>query len=87
MPTYYIRTPLPLDDMDRAIFAGHHFEKTGNQLAVVPNAAGTECLVKVNCDCDDPNMILPVDFVPTEIITDIEVARALLNSENWTTPS
>ena len=85
MPTYFIRTPLPLDDMDRAIFAGHHYEKTGNELAVLRNAAATECLVKVNCDHAIED-VLPVGFTPTEVITDIDVARALLNSAEWTTP-
>ncbi len=82
MPTYFIRTPLPLDATVRAVFAQHHAEKTGNQLAVMTNVAGTECLVKVTCD-HPVGEVLPDGFVPTQVIDDIDEARVLLESAPW----
>ena len=83
MTTYFIRTALPLDESHRAVFAQHHSEATnGNQLSVMTNGAGTECLVKVNCS-HTIESIMPVGFVSLEIITDIDVARALLHSAGW----
>ena len=83
MPTYFIRANLPIDSGHRIQLAYHHLEKTGNQLSVINNGAGTECLIKVNCDHAIED-VLPAGFVATDVITDIETARALLNSAGWT---
>lgn len=83
MTTYYIRALLPLLDSDKAVFAAHHAETTsGNQLAVMVNGAQTECLIKCNCD-HAIDEILPEGFVPLEVLTSAEDARALLNSIEW----
>ncbi len=82
MATYFIRTPLPLAEENRAAFAQCHHESTGNALSVLPNAAGTECLVKVNCD-HSIEEVLPAGFVPTAVLTDLDEVRALLGSEQW----
>ena len=82
MPTYFIKTTLPLSDADRAVFAYHHSETTGNQLSVMHNVAGTQCLVKVNCN-HAIDEVLPPDFVPLEVFTDIDAVRTLLGTADW----
>lgn len=83
--TYFIRTTLPLSDAHRAIFADRHREGTGNQLSVLNNGAGTECLVKVTCDRVTGD-IVPLDLTPIDVIEGVEAARVLLADPLWTAP-
>jgi hypothetical protein len=84
MPTtYFIRTPLPLDSAAQLHFADRHREGTGNQLSILNNGAGTECLVKVTSDRVLAE-VLPDGFTPTDVIEGVEAARVLLADPAWT---
>ena len=83
MHTYYIITALPLATEHRFILEGYHREATGNALAVIPNADKTACIVKVKTT-RLPEEIVPAGLVASDVLSDIEEARALLASAPWT---
>lgn len=83
MQTYFIVTPLPLALEHRFVLAGYHRESTGNELAVIPNAAKTACIVKVKT-ARLPEEIVPSGMVASDVLSDLDEARALLASEPWT---
>ena len=83
MAIYYIHTTLPLNPLHEAALADGHARSTnGNALAVITNVVGTECLIKVVWPFELAD-IIPVDLVPLEVLTNIEVVRALLASDGW----
>jgi hypothetical protein len=81
MQTNFYRTDAPLSDEHRAYFTACHQEHfPGNQLAVMSNVAGDQCLVKC---CGDMDM--PAGFTLYEVLT-LEQARALLATPEWQHP-
>jgi hypothetical protein len=78
MTTRYYQTAFPLVPEHFSAFEEHHrMRYPGNALAVIPNLAGTECLVK----CDD-SAVLPHGFMYTAELTHAG-ALALLETAEW----
>ncbi len=82
MQTYFIVTSLPLATEHRFILEGYHREATGNALAVIPNADRTACIVKVKT-ARLPEEIVPSGLIVSDVLSDIDEARALLASAPW----
>jgi hypothetical protein len=78
MNTLFYRTTTPVSVQHKASFAEcHQMHFPRNQLAIIPNVAGTECLIKC---CGD--MQLPVDF-PLLGTLSKEQTDTLLSTVEW----
>ena len=83
MTTYFIHTTFPLDTWDEDLAAVVHKEFTGNQLAIIPNANDTECLLKVNTDVSLSAVAAGLTFTPIAIYTDIDAVRTMISTAPW----
>lgn len=84
MITYFLIVELPISQREFLFLSMVHKHATGNDLAILWNRDVTRCMIKVTSalDLDD---ILPKGFVLIEVITDLEVARMLLQTPEWLT--
>ena len=84
MQTTYIHTSAPLAIPHLALFAYYHRAATSNELSIITNRAGDECLVKLTSNVPIEHA-LPDGFVPLALYDDLNVVRELLQTPAWIT--